>query len=259
MILSINYVLIKKREEKKKKKHRCWTQCRHPQPPVMCWICIATCTQGFHCLLLVPWVSSVFPPPLLPRGPSFVQQGHRTSTRELCSFTQAPPGQSQGLDQGGRSGLQEEAGTPGLGREGRNARGPKVQFCILSLFHNLGQVTTLQKREERRFKKINEDSWGWRQRTLVTAVTKKKKKRAQSSSLGFGIKKRAVWVLEEICKESYCFYSLLSGNNNHNRISCSTMIVCVWNVSKERKDESHTEAWYLGSRLRQQASNFESD
>lgn len=48
---------------------------------------------------------------------------------------------------------------PDLGRkEGRNSRGPKVQFCMLSLFHNLGQVTTLQKREERRFKKINEDS-----------------------------------------------------------------------------------------------------
>ena len=69
--------------------------------------------------------------------------------------------------------------------------------------------------------------------------------------LGFGIKKRAVWVLEEICKESYCFHSFLSGTNNHNRISRSAMIVCVWNVSKERKDESHTEACYLGSRLRQ--------
>lgn len=174
----------------------------------------------------------MFPLPLLPRGPGFVQHGHHTPTQQRCSFTQAPPGQSQGLDQGGRSGLQEEAGTPGLGREGRNARGPKVQFCILSLFHNLGQVTTLQKREERKFKKINEDSFFLMKileggtKDLVRSGCKKKKK-AQSSSLGFGIKKRAVWVLEEICKESYCFHSLLSGNNNHNRISRSAMIVCV--------------------------------
>ena len=159
------------------------------QPPVMCWICMATCTRGFHCLLLVPWVFSVFPLPLLPRGPGFVQHGHHTSTQHRCSFTQAPPGQSQGLDQGGRSGLQEEAGTPGLGREGRNARGPKVQFCILSLFHNLGQVTTLQKREERKFKKINEDSWGWNKGPCSQWLQKKKKKKRKAHPLALELKR----------------------------------------------------------------------
>lgn len=38
---------------------------------------------------------------------------------------------------------------------------------------------------------------------MVTAVAKKKKKKKEHKAhpLGFGIKKRAVWVLEEICKK----------------------------------------------------------
>ena len=76
----------KKRREKEKKAQVLGPVEVPPQPPVM-WICMATCTQGFHCLLLVPWVFSVFPPPLLPRGPGFIQHGHHTSTQELCSFS----------------------------------------------------------------------------------------------------------------------------------------------------------------------------
>lgn len=148
----------------------------------------------------------MFPLPLLPRGPGFVQHGHHTPTQQRCSFTQAPPGQSQGLDQGGRSGLQEEAGTPGLGREGRNARGPKVQFCILSLFHNLGQVTTLQKREERKFKKINEDSFFLMK--ILEGGTKdlvrsgcKKKKRHKAHPLALELKRGLCGCLKKYARK----------------------------------------------------------
>lgn len=170
----------KKRREKEKKAQVLGPVEVSPQPPVMCWICMATCTQGFHCLLLVPWVFSAFPPSLLPRGPGFIQHGHRTSTQELCSFTQAPPGQSQGLDQGGRSGLQEVAGTQTWeGRKGEILGDPRSSFACCHYFTTWGRSPLFRKGKKEGLKKLMKILEGGGRGPWSQWLPKKKKKCAK--------------------------------------------------------------------------------
>ena len=104
---------------------------------------------------------------------------------------------------------------------------PRSSFAYCHYFTTWGRSPPFRKGKKESLKKLMKILEGGTKDLVRSGCKKKKKKKAQSSSLGFGIKKRAVWVLEEICKESYCFHSFLSGNNNHNRISRSAMIVCV--------------------------------
>ena len=120
-------------------------------------------------------------------------------------------------------GFRKRQAPPGLGGKGEMLGDPRSSFAYCHYFTTWGRLPPFRK-EKKGLKKLMKILEGGGKGPWLQRLQKKK---AQSSSLGFGIKKRAVWVLEEICKESYCFYSLLSGNNNHNRISCSTMIVCV--------------------------------
>ena len=220
--------MIKKREEKKKKKHRCWAQHRYPANPPLCAEFAWPPAPGVStaCFWFLEFSQCSHYHSSHEGQASFsmaITPQHNTAAVSLRPHLASPKDWTRVAEVGFR----KRQAPPDLGGKGEMLGDPRSSFAYCHYFTTWGRSPPFRKGKKESLKKLMKILEGGTKDLVRSGCKKKKKKKAQSSSLGFGIKKRAVWVLEEICKESYCFHSFLSGNNNHNRISRSAMIVCV--------------------------------
>ena len=111
----------------------------------------------------------MFPPPLLPRGPGFIQHGHHTSTQELCSFS----GPTWPVPRTGPGWQKWASG----GGKGEILGDPRSSFACCHYFTTWGRSPPFRKGKKEGLKKLMKILEGGGRGPWSQGLPKKKKMR----------------------------------------------------------------------------------